>query len=100
MALKRLLLSLLCAGMAVSAPAQGYYNVRDFGAKGDGTTLDWEALNRAVEAASAAGGGTAPRSDETTPKAPAAAAISRREHFRRFSMRPMIAYYDPSDNWT
>lgn len=58
MALKRLLLSLLCAGMAVSAPAQGYYNVRDFGAKGDGTTIDWEALNRAVDAASAAGGGT------------------------------------------
>ena len=35
-----------------------YYNIRHFGAKGDSVTLDTEAINKAVEAASAAGGGT------------------------------------------
>ncbi len=34
------------------------YDVRAFGAKGDGQTLDTRAINRAIEAASAAGGGT------------------------------------------
>ena len=33
-------------------------NVRSFGAKGDGKTLDTEAINQAIEAASASGGGT------------------------------------------
>jgi polygalacturonase len=36
----------------------GVYNVRAFGATGDGTTLDTDAINKAIEAASAAGGGT------------------------------------------
>lgn len=35
-----------------------YYNVRHFGAKGDSVTLDTDAINKAVEAAAAAGGGT------------------------------------------
>jgi len=35
-----------------------YYNVRHFGAKGDSVTLDTEAINKAVEAAASAGGGT------------------------------------------
>jgi polygalacturonase len=35
-----------------------YYNVRDFGAKGDSTAFDTEAINKAVDAAAAAGGGT------------------------------------------
>lgn len=35
----------------------GIYNVRDYGAKGDGKTLDSPAINSAIEAASAAGGG-------------------------------------------
>ncbi|BET68062.1 glycoside hydrolase family 28 protein [Opitutales bacterium ASA1] len=35
-----------------------FQNVRDHGALGDGTTLDTEAINAAVSAASAAGGGT------------------------------------------
>jgi polygalacturonase len=34
------------------------YNVRAFGAKGDGTTLDTAAFNHAIEAAAVAGGGT------------------------------------------
>jgi polygalacturonase len=34
------------------------YNVRTFGAKGDGTTIDSPAINKAIEAANADGGGT------------------------------------------
>src|SRR5262245_46643228 len=34
------------------------YDVRSFGAKGDGTTLDTRAINKAIEAAAASGGGT------------------------------------------
>jgi polygalacturonase len=36
----------------------GIFEVRTFGAKGDGTTIDTPAVNRAIEAAAAAGGGT------------------------------------------
>jgi len=52
---------LLAAGVAPgSALRQGSaaYDVRFFGAKGDGTTVDSGAINAAVEAAAAAGGGT------------------------------------------
>jgi len=34
------------------------YDVRAFGARGDGKTLDTHAINKAIEAAAAAGGGT------------------------------------------
>ncbi len=36
----------------------GIYNVRDFGATGDGTTLDSASINAAISAACGAGGGT------------------------------------------
>ncbi|HET8654160.1 MAG TPA: glycosyl hydrolase family 28-related protein, partial [Longimicrobiaceae bacterium] len=34
------------------------FDVRSYGARGDGKTLDTDAINRAITAASAAGGGT------------------------------------------
>jgi polygalacturonase len=44
---------------AQTAPASaGVYDVRAYGATGDGKTLDTDAINRAIEAASDAGGGT------------------------------------------
>ena len=36
----------------------GFYDVRTFGAKGDGVTVDTPSINRAIEAAAKAGGGT------------------------------------------
>jgi len=36
----------------------GMYEARGFGAKGDGKTLDTDAINKAIDAAAAAGGGT------------------------------------------
>jgi polygalacturonase len=40
------------------AQQQGRFDVRRFGAAGDGKTVDTEAINKAIEAAKAAGGGT------------------------------------------
>ena len=57
--MKRILLSLIIALTAAlpALAASGVYNVRDYGATGDGQTLDHEAINRAIEAAVADGGG-------------------------------------------
>ncbi|MGA2496213.1 MAG: glycoside hydrolase family 28 protein [Tepidisphaeraceae bacterium] len=46
------------AAEAGPAAAKTVYNVRDYGATGDGKTLDSPAINRAIDAATAAGGGT------------------------------------------
>jgi polygalacturonase len=41
-----------------SAPFAGAFDVKKFGAKGDGKALDSPAINKAIDAAAAAGGGT------------------------------------------
>jgi polygalacturonase len=38
--------------------AQVFLNVKDFGARGNGTALDSKAINKAIETAAKAGGGT------------------------------------------
>lgn len=50
----------VCAALFAAAAhaAAPVFDVRDFGATGDGLTLETASLNRAVEAAAAAGGGT------------------------------------------
>jgi parallel beta-helix repeat protein len=65
--LRRCLVSLLllsgARGIAQTAPAPAapiphVYDVRDFGATGDGKTLDTDAINQAIAAAATNGGGT------------------------------------------
>src|SRR5262245_22524619 len=48
-----------CNTMAAQPPSgRGAFNVRSFGATGDGKAIDSPAINNAIEAAAAAGGGT------------------------------------------
>jgi len=55
-----LLTMMLCLAKSYFAAAQTppYFNVRDYGAVGDGATLDSSAVNAAISAAGAVGGGT------------------------------------------
>ena len=57
--LKLFVLTLSCGWLqAADFGAAGTFNVRNYGAVGDGKNLDSPAINRAIEAAAAAGGGT------------------------------------------
>ncbi|MFT4075963.1 MAG: glycosyl hydrolase family 28-related protein [Asticcacaulis sp.] len=57
--IRRSLLTGVAALIALPAfAANGLFNVRDFGARGDGVTLDSPAINTAIAAARRAGGGT------------------------------------------
>jgi polygalacturonase len=53
-----LLLTLVTEVKCYCQNSTGFYNVRLFGAAGDGKTPDTEAINKTIDAASAAGGGT------------------------------------------
>ena len=58
---KRLLLVNLAVAFSMALNAQNQntvYNVRDFGAKGDGINIDGTAINKAIDDAANAGGGT------------------------------------------
>jgi len=46
------------SGSARPTMAVGFFDVKSFGAKGDGKALDTPAINKAIEGAAAAGGGT------------------------------------------
>ena len=52
--------AILIGALAIAMPmAQSTsFDVRSFGAKGDGKTVDTDAINEAIDAARAAGGGT------------------------------------------
>ena len=54
--MKRVIIILTCLFVAFGMNAQNY-NVRDYGAKGDGKTLDHIAINKAIDACVAGGGG-------------------------------------------
>jgi polygalacturonase len=45
-------------GAQARQTAQNFYNVKSYGARGDGKTLDTNAINKAIETASENGGGT------------------------------------------
>jgi polygalacturonase len=51
-------LALLPSARSADLPGAQFYNVRAFGAAGDGKTLDSPGINKAIEACAEAGGGT------------------------------------------
>ncbi len=56
--MKKRSLILISALIFISSEVFAGFNVRDFGARGDGKSIDSPAINKAIEAASAQGGGT------------------------------------------
>lgn len=60
MTMKRIfsILLLILCGIPLSATSTVFFNVKDFGAKGDGSHIDSPAINAAINAASEQGGGT------------------------------------------
>jgi len=55
--MRKTILTVLLTGLLAIEAAAHVYDVRDYGAKGDGKTLDHGAINAAIEAATRAGGG-------------------------------------------
>lgn len=56
--IRLLVISCLLAAFGNVQAQKIFYNVRDFGARGNGTTLDTDPINKAIASAAAAGGGT------------------------------------------
>src|ERR1700742_517969 len=50
--------TVLQSASAADAPDKSFYNVRSYGATGDGKNLDSPSIDKAIQAAAAAGGGT------------------------------------------
>ena len=55
--MRKLIFVVLCLLFTLVVHAEGVYNVRDYGAKGDGRTLDSPAFNAAIQQAVRQGGG-------------------------------------------